>query len=66
MDTYRVMPSAVLGFAHFLPGSRLRVSTVSEAMVMLYALDLREGVNLSSMFDSSMPWWRCITTHARA
>jgi hypothetical protein len=31
---------------------------VSEAMVMLYALDLREGVNLSSMFDSSMPWWR--------
>ena len=49
------MPSGVDGLAHFLPGSRLSVRTVSDAMERLYAVFLRLGVNLSSMFDSRMP-----------
>jgi len=49
------MPSTVLGLAHFLPGSSVSVSTVSDAMDKLYAVFLRLGVKLSSTLDSRMP-----------
>ncbi len=46
---------AVDGLAHFFPGSSVKVRTVSEAMLRLYAVALSDGVNLSSMFRSRMP-----------